>query len=186
MRAATWFDVEHPPQGIVWLLGAEMHDERHKGRNDAYDIFAGLQANDTLFPQPVDYKWLELDRRRLDSSSFSEDVRRDAIALVEAARSKGRDRRRVAGVNVRAIWDAQEEALASMFVAVSMTPTRGLRSGLLFDLTHERFTLIAEAIRQAGEDVAGPEVLVDEVVRFPEGLPQLKNERGFVIVFENA
>jgi hypothetical protein len=44
MRGATWFDKSRPPQGIVWLLGAEAHDERHKGSTDAYDIFAALRC----------------------------------------------------------------------------------------------------------------------------------------------
>jgi hypothetical protein len=51
MRGATWFDRENPPQGVVWLLGAEPHDERHKGRSDAYDILGRLDAEDELFPQ---------------------------------------------------------------------------------------------------------------------------------------
>lgn len=42
MRAGTWFDRDNPPQGVVWLLGAEKHDERHKGTSDAYDILGRL------------------------------------------------------------------------------------------------------------------------------------------------
>jgi len=186
MRAATWFDVEHRPQGVVWLLAAEMHDERHKGKSDAYDIMGQLDAAGRLFPQRVDYKWLELDRRRLDTESFAADVRSDARALVEAAQHSGRDFRTVASVPVRANWEASEGGLSTLYVAVSLQPVRGERSGLEFPMTNDRFLLVAEGIRQAGEDVHGPEVLVDEVLRFPEALPPLTNERGFVVVFENA
>lgn len=76
MRGATWFDQTQPPQAVVWLLGAEQHDERHKGKSDAYDILGQLDRNKTLFPSPLDYKRLELGRRRLDSISFASDYER--------------------------------------------------------------------------------------------------------------
>lgn len=186
MRAATWFDIDQPPQGVVWLLAAVMHDERHKGRADAYDVFGQLEAAATLFPQRVDYKWLELDRRRVDTESFAADVRENARALVEAAHGVGRDARPVASVPLRGIWESVPGGLSTLYVAVSLQPVRGARSGLDFPMTNERFLLLAEGVRQAGEDVFGPEVLVEEVPRFPEALPPLNNERGFVIVFENA
>jgi hypothetical protein len=53
-RGATWFDRTRPPQGVVWLLGAEMHDERHRGRADAYDIFGALDGKGELFPVEID------------------------------------------------------------------------------------------------------------------------------------
>jgi hypothetical protein len=186
MRAATWFDVEHPPQGIVWLLGAELHDERHKGAHDAYDRFAGLEASGELFPVEIDYKWLELDRRRLDTSSLAADARTSARVLVEKARAQGRASGELAGVPAWAAWESAKHGLVALYVAVSTRPVRGVRSGYDIPLTNERFLLLAEAVRQAAEEVERPEALVDELARVPAILQADRGARAFVVVFETG
>lgn len=113
MRAATWFDTGCPPQAVVWLLDAQLHDERHKGSADAYDVFAQLEAAGRLFPVELDYKWLELDRRILDTASFADDVRADAHALVDGARQNGRANGTIAGVPARLAWEQREGDIAS-------------------------------------------------------------------------
>jgi len=184
MRAATWFDMSRPPQGIVWLLGGEIHDERHKGSRDAYDIFGQLEANGTLFPSDVDYKWLELDRRRADTHSFADDVRRDARKLLKLTRSAGRAEGSLAGVDAWLQWGEERGGLAALYVAVSTEPITGARSGYTFPLTNERFLLVAEAVRQAAEDLVGPEVLGDELSRPPDGLGAPHSTRAFFLLFE--
>jgi hypothetical protein len=185
MRAATWFDTSRPPQGIVWLLDAQMHDERHKGSSDAYDRFAALEAAGQLFPEEVDYKWVEFDRRRLDTQSFTADVRRDAEILVGAARTDGRATGTLAGVDTRLAWDASG-SLPELTVGISTKPAVGLRSGLAFPLSNQRFFLLAEAVRAAGEALFGPQVLVDEIHAPPASLGKRENERYFVVVFEHG
>jgi hypothetical protein len=185
-RAATWFDVEHPPQAVVWLLDAQLHDERHQGRADAYDRFAELEAADQLFPTDVDYKWLELDRRRLDTESFAADVRRDARRLVEEARRSGRANGTLAGVPSRLAWEAGQGDLPSLYVAVSTQPVVGQRSGYEFPLTNARFLLLAEAVRQAGESLLGPQVLVGEQLAAPAVLGRRDGERIVLVVFERG
>jgi hypothetical protein len=179
-RGATWFDRTRPPQAIVWLLGAEWHDDRHKGHADAYDILGGLDAAGTLFPREVDLDRLELDRRIADSTHFADDARRDSREVIEAAVNSGRAEGRVAGVPCRILMEKSGE-LVALFGAVSQKPVVGERSGYEFPLTNDRFLLLAEAMRQAAEDVFGPEVLVDQDPRFPGSL---FNERAFVILFE--
>lgn len=180
MRGATWFDKTMPPQGIVWLLGAEKHDERHKGRSDAYDILGALDAAGQLFPQPIDYERLELDRRLLDSQNFADDARRDSRQLIEKVLAETRAEGEIARVPCRLVFQ-KANGLAAVFAAVSVKPVVGDRSGLPFPLTNERFLLLAEAVRAAAEDLLGPEVLAEEDPRFPGGLD---DERGFVLVFE--
>lgn len=179
-RGATWFDQTHPPQGVVWLLGVEMHDERHKGSRDAYDVFGRLDASGQLFPTELDYKLLELDRRRLDSATFADSARRDAATLIRDVAKKGRVRGAVAEVAVRAVWEASDDGTVTLQAAVSLEPVIGARSGLPFPLTQERFLLLAEAVRHAAEDMHTPEVLAEEVYDFPGGL---RNERAFMLVF---
>jgi hypothetical protein len=180
-RGATWFDKSRPPQGIVWLLGAEAHDERHKGSADAYDIFAALDANGTLWPIGTDYKLLELDRRRLDTATFADDVRSDATTLVTQAAESGRASGTLAGVGARLVWERDAGGSVTLHVAISTQPIVGPRSGLEFALTQHRFVLLSEAVRQAAEDLHKPEVLAEEIYDFPGGL---SNERAFVLVFE--
>ena len=186
MRAATWFDTAHPPQGIVWLLDAQIHDERHKGSSDAYDIFAKLEYDGRLFPVEIDYTWLELDRRRLDTDSFAADVLRDARDLVAATRATGRAAGTLAGVPARLAWDYSHGELAALYVAISTQPVQGARSGFEFQLTNERFLLLAEAVRHAGELLLGPQVLVDELPAMPVALGHRGDERAFLVVFERA
>jgi hypothetical protein len=180
-RGATWFDKSRPPRAVVWLLGAELHDERHKGASDAYDIFEALDKADDLFPVTADYKLLELDRRRLDTARFGEDVRRDAKALVTEASSAGRSTGTLAGIPARLVWQADDAGGVTPSVAISMLPVRGERSGFDFALTQQRFLLASEAVRQAAEDLYKPEVLAEETFDFPGAL---NNERAFVLVFE--
>lgn len=186
VRAATWFDVTNPPQGVVWLLDAQIHDERHKGSADAYDRFAQLEASRTLFPVEVDYKWLELDRRRLDTASFASDVRRDAQRLVNVARELGRADGTLAGVPARLAWEHEPGNLAVLYVAVSTRSIPGPRSGFELPLTNQRFLIMAEAVRQAGESLLGPEVLVDELRGGSGALGRRHDERAFLVVFERA
>ena len=169
----------------MWLLAAEMHDDRHKGRADAYDRFAGLEARGVLFPQPIDYKWLELDRRRLDVETFADDVRRDAQAFVTEVVETNRASGHLAGVPVAGMSEERGNFVV-LSVVVSAEPIRGERSGYEFPLTDDRFHLFAEAVRKAAEDRFGPEVLVDELFSLPEplrGAVQYE-ARGFVLVFE--
>lgn len=181
MRGGTWFDRTRSPQGIVWLLGAEWHDERHKGHGDAYDVLGRLDEEGRLFPQQADYDRLELDRRMADSSHFGDDARRDSRELVEHAVERSRAEGKVAAVPCRLIVQENEGGLVALFGAVSLRPVKGDRSGYEFPLTNDRFLLLAEAMRQAAEDVFGPEVLSDEDPKFPGGL---SNERAFVLLFE--
>jgi hypothetical protein len=186
-RAATWFDTTCPPQGVVWLLDAEIHDERHKGTSDAYDLFAQREVDGVLYPVEVDYKWLELDRRRLDTESFADDVRGDARELVLHARKHGRATGSLAGIPARLAWEHAANDLPLLYVAVSVKPIVGARSGFEFPLTNERFLLAAEAVRQAGEELFGPEVLVEEQFAPVAALGgHLRNQRAFMIVFERA
>jgi hypothetical protein len=181
MRGATWFDKGHPPQGIVWLLGAEQHDERHKGARDAYDILGALDAQGVLFPQPIDYKRLELDRRRWDTESFAEDVIRDGQALFEAARESRTAKGALVGVPSRMVLE-EEGGLVIAHVAVSAKPVKGARSGLDFPLTQQRFVLMTQGVRQAVEAVVGTEVLGGESAGgFPGGV---KNERSFALMWD--
>jgi hypothetical protein len=186
MRGATWFETGRPPQAIVWLLDAQIHDERHKGSADAYDIFGQLEESGQLFPLEVDYKWLELDRRLLDTESFAEDVRTDARTLVDAARQQGRATGTIAHVPARLAWEQRPGDIASLYVAVSTRPVTGPRSGRLFPLNRQRFLLLAEAVRQAGEDIYGPEVLVDDQPAPSALLGHRHDERTFLVLFEHA
>ena len=181
MRGATWFDRTQPPQGIVWLLGAEMHDERHKGRRDAYDLLGQLDAR--LLPEKVDYTRLELDRRRRDTESFAQDVVEHADSLYRAAaEGDGRSEADVVGVPTRLIIETNEGDLAAIYVALSRVPMIGPRSGLPFPLTQERFELIAEAFRQAIERATGSSADAGEVHSggFPGGL---HNERAILVMY---
>lgn len=185
MRGATWFDSRHPPQGIVWLLGAQIHDERHKGSADAYDIFERLDRDDALFPLDVDYGRLELDRRKQDTEQFSEIVRRDARALIDKVAADGSATGELAGVQTRAQLSDDVDDLIGLFVAVSTRPVRGRLSGMEFALTNERFLMVGEAVRQAAEQLFGPEVLADETQSPPDSLRQLQpGWRFFLLVFE--
>ena len=181
MRGATWFDRSRPPQAIVWLLAVEEHDERHKGRADAYDIFAQLEGRGELFPTETDYKLLELDRRRLDTASFADDVRENSAAVVKEAAETGRAAGELAGVSARMVWERDDKGTVTLHVAISAEPVHGVRSGLEFPLTDQRFHLLAEAVRQAAEALYKPEVLAEPVWEFPGGL---RNERAFVLIFE--
>jgi hypothetical protein len=180
-RGATWFDKSKPPQAVVWLLGAELHDERHKGRTDAYDIFGQLDRSGKLFPTETDYKWLELDRRRLDTDNFQQDVLADADDLIARTQADGRAEGSLAGVAARAAWHEERDGTTILHVAISREPYTGSRSGYSFPLTDERFLLMSEAVRQRAEARYKPEVLAEEVQEFPGGT---QNERVFVLVFD--
>jgi hypothetical protein len=183
MRGATWFEKNRPPQGIVWLLGAENHDERHKGRLDAYDILARLEVARALFPIAIDYKRLELDRRRRDTETIAAEVRRDAAALFAAA-VPGGGSGTVAGVPVRLVVESDEDGVLTVYVAVSERAVRGRYSGLMFDLTEKRFLGIQEGFRLAFDERFGPPVLIGELrdrSAFPGGL---RWERPFVAMVE--
>jgi hypothetical protein len=189
MRGATWFDVSRPPQGIVWLLGAEMHDERHKGRRDAYDLLAEIDARGELFPQEIDYKRVELDRRRLDTSSFAEDVIGDAHGLFTSA-MRARDSSStgtLAGVPARVVIERTEAGgVSTAYMAVSTEPVIGPRSGLEFPLTQERFELLAVALRTVVEHATGAPADAGELQgadAFPGGL---RAERAILVLFDDA
>jgi hypothetical protein len=181
MRGATWFDRTHPPQGIVWLLGAEQHDDRHKGKSDAYDILGGLDQAGTLFPSELDLKRLELDRRRWDSGSFASDLRSDAAAFASDLINSGRCNTEVAGVRVRGVVE-REDSMIGVYVGVSTRPVAGPRSGLMFPLTEERFLLIQEGVRHALEEEIGGTVLAGlwpDASKLPGGAV---DERVFVVL----
>lgn len=182
MRGATWFDKTMPPQAVVWLLGAELHDERHKGESDAYDILGELDRAGNLFPTDVDYKRLELDRRRWDTESFAEDLRTDAADLIRRGWPDGANGV-LAGVKARLVIQ-REGSFAAIYVAVSEQPVRGKRSGLQFPLTQERFLLLTEGTREAAEEAFGTTVLADELRerdKFPGGV---RGERPFLLLLE--
>lgn len=182
MRGGTWFDKTRPPQGVVWLLAAEWHEEGKKGRADAYDIIGKLSESGELFPAEIDYLRLELDRRRWDVASFAKDLAADADALVTEAAS-GEVKGTVAGVAVRLVV-VEEETLVCVYGAVSQRAVRGRRSGLLFPLDDKRFLGVQEGIRRAFEKVHGPPTECDELrdrSAFPGGL---LNERPFLLLIE--
>jgi len=166
----------------VWLLGAELHDERHKGKSDAYDILGRLDDAGELFPAAVDYKRLELDRRRRDTENIASDVARDAAALVDQAFPAGAEGT-VAGVRVRLI--AEDEAgMTTLYVAVSEQLVAGQHSGLSSPLTERRFLGIILGFRAALEERFGPPVLTEELRErsaFPGGV---RRERPFLVYFE--
>jgi hypothetical protein len=177
LRGATWFDKTKPPQNVVWLLGAEMHDERHKSSRDAYDILGDLDDQGQLMPQPIDYKRLELDRRRWDTQSFAADLRTDADELLALALEKERAAGLLAGVPAR--WSVRrEDDFALVVVAVSVKPTRGPRSGHEFPLDQRRFTLLQEGCREAAERL-GCDALSDEIRQSADVPGGLNNERAF-------
>ncbi|MDQ3630639.1 MAG: hypothetical protein M3417_05055 [Actinomycetota bacterium] len=182
MRGATWFDQDHPPQSVVWLLGAELHDERHKGRSDAYDILGRLDDQGELLPVPIDYKRLELDRRRRDTQNVAADVARDATDLVARALPDGAEGA-VAGVPVRLVVE-DDATTTTLFVAVSERPVAGRHSGLSSPLTERRFVGIILGFRAVLEERYGPPVLTEELrdrSAFPGGL---RRERPFLVYFE--
>jgi hypothetical protein len=183
MRGATWFDCDHPPQGVVWLLGAEQHDERHKGRSDAYDILGVLDQRGELFPQEIDYDRLELDRRRWDQASFGEDVRRDATTLVSQGVPGGANGT-LAGMPARIVTE-ETGALLAMYVAVSTKPVPGQRSGMPIAMTEERFSLLQIAVCSALEDTVGQPEVCEEILdrsTFPGRVH--RSERVFGILLE--
>jgi len=184
MRGATWFDTNHPPQGVVWLLGADVHDERHKGRSDVYDVLGELADQGLLFPQSVDYKRLELDRRLADTANFADDVRSDAERLIARLRDSGRAEGTLAGVKIRAAWTETDDSdVAIVYAGISTEPSRGPKSGYDFPLTEQRFLLLAGALEQAAERVLGREVLTEERSDVPG---KRQDERGLMLVFESS
>lgn len=183
MRGATWFETTRPPENIVWLLGAEQHDERHKGRSDAYDILGALDADEELFPKHPDYLRLELDRRRRDSETFVEDVRNDASALVSSL-VPGEQRASLGGVPVRVIVEQLD--LIALHVAVATDPVKGPLSGLDFPLTEDRFDIIQLGMQQALEARYGPPALLEPLLDTQAFPGRLGRERPFVALVESA
>lgn len=182
MRGATWFEKDNPPQGLVWLLGAEFHDERHQGRSDAYDILAALDSKSELFPRDPDYQRLELDRRRRDTAEIAEDVRRDAAELIASVVPSGGSGT-VAGVAIDVIVE-QDESVMTVYVAVSEKPVLGRHSRLRFSLTEQRFLGIQAGLVRAFEELLGPPVLVGEMLD-RSGFPRrLSGERPFVLMVD--
>jgi hypothetical protein len=183
LRGATWFDTTQPPQGVVWLLGADIHDERHKGRSDVYDVLGELDDQELLFPQPVDYKRLELDRRVADTATFADDVREDARSLVAELQESRRAEATLAGVRTRAAWtEAEDSDITIVYVGISTEASRGPISGYEFPLTEQRFLLLAQALTEAAEEVLGREVLTEERNDVPG---KRQDERGLILVFES-
>jgi hypothetical protein len=182
MRGATWFDRDHPPQPVVWLLGAELHDERHKGRADAYDILGQLDASDQLFPAQIDFKRLESDRRRRDVANVADDVRRDAATAV-ADLNSGEQQTTVAGVPVRLIV-SDNDGMTELFVAVSEAPVTGKHSGLPIELTSPRFLGIMAGISEAVEQAHQPPALAEELLDRSLFPGPLGRERPFLVYFQ--
>lgn len=75
-RGATWFDAD---QHVVWLCAYGWH--RSGERDDAFQLFDRLIANDEIYPTPEDYRRLFLDRegRFVDLA-----MRHAAVARTEA------------------------------------------------------------------------------------------------------
>lgn len=182
-RGATWFDKTKPPQAIVWLLAVEPHDERFKGKRDAYDVFAKLEVAGDLYPTPTDYKLVEFTRRIRETANFGSDAREDAKALlVDVVRSAGYLVGTVAQVPVRfAVVEYGE--LLRISVAVSESPVTGVLSGERFSLTDERFLLLAESVRRAAEDLFGEADAEAPTFDFPR---KLQNERAFELLFPRS
>lgn len=184
MRGGTWFDRTRPPQGIVWLLAAEWHEEGKEGRADAYDIIGDLSESGELFPAEIDYLRLELDRRRWDLASFAEDLTHDAYELAAVALPDG-TKGSVAGVPVRLVV-VEEETLVCVYGAVSQRPARGRRSGIEFALDEKRFLAVQAGIHQAFEKIHGPPTDCEELRdrgAFPGGL---HNERPFLLLLDRG
>jgi transposase len=166
------------------LVGAEQHDERHKGKSDAYDLLGTLEAADDLFPTELDYKRLEFDRRRRDTRSFAPDLQREADVLVDAVLRDGRTDQTLAGIDVRAIAEQQGPVLA-VHVAVSTDPAIGPLSGLEFRLTNERFLLLTESVREAFERRTGI-ALTDESYQSSRFAGSPGSARTFVVLTDAA
>ena len=170
------------PRRSCGSLGAEPHDERHKGKSDASDILGKLDAAGALFPAEIDYKRLELDRRRWDTTSFAADLRDDADRLASAVLGMGDVPETIVNVPIRVVLQ-HDNGMLGVYVAVSTRPVTGVRSGLPFPLTPERFLLIQEGVREAiqrkiGQDVVSGEWLDMSV--FGGGT----EERAFVVFTE--
>lgn len=180
LRGATWFETDNPPQGIVWLLGAGIHDERHKGGTDVYDILGALDDAGQLMPQTVDYDRLELDRRRADASVFPDIARAEADALVADCVRNSHAQGAVAGIPLR-LSGSSDAGTTTLYGAVSRVPVPGVRSGLPFPLTEERFALVVETLRTAAANIGGTDVLTGETYTYPGGLAG--SERAFLLVF---
>jgi hypothetical protein len=179
MRGATWFDRERPPQGIVWLLGFEQHDERHKGRGDAYDVFAALEAVGKLYPVEVDYKLVEISRRVKDTKGFAKTAVIDAMKLLREAVTSEASAGTTAGVGTRALVVADGDVTV-VGVALSMKPVAGELSKAMIPLTEERFLLLAKAFELAAQELFGDADAEIPTYEFPGGL---SNERAFQVAF---
>jgi hypothetical protein len=178
-RGATWFDQGEAPQGIVWLLAMEPHDERHKGKKDAYDVFASLERGGDLYPASVDYKLVELARRIRDTENFGTDAPEDAKALLATVvRTTAIVSGTIAQVPVRLVV-VESGDLARISIAVSALPVTGRLSGLQFELTDDRFRLLAESVRRAAADLFGDADAEAPTFSFPGGL---RNERAFEVL----
>jgi hypothetical protein len=84
------------------------------------------------------------------------------------------------------MWKRSASGPSSLYAAISTRPIRGARSGWQFPLTAARFLLLAEVVRRAGEDLFGPEVLVEELYTSEDPLRKHPNERAIYVVFERA
>lgn len=180
MRGATWFDRASPPQATVWLLGVEDHDERHKGRRDAYDRFAAQEEAGVLYPQPVDEKLRQLWRQMKDTAGFADRVLNEARAMLREVLRGHSFAGSLADVPVRAVIADPHADPAYVSVAVSTRPITGRLSGVDIPLTDERFFLIAELVRQAAAAIGGDADAEIPAFEFPGGL---QGERALAVVF---
>lgn len=180
MRGATWFDRSRPPQGIVWLCGYEPHDERFKGRDDAYDRFARAERDGNFYPEEVDYKALDLSRRTRDANWVSSLAIDECEALLRTAIEDGAAQGAVRGIAIRLRRTLDDPTF--IVVAVSKRPVRGTLFGDLIELTNERFYLVAAAMKAGGARLASDSPEIDiPVHEFPGGL---NDERAFEVALQ--
>lgn len=180
MRGATWFDKTQPPQGVVWLCSYERHDERFAGKDDAYDRFAEQERDGKLYPEPVDYKALELSRRIRDAAWSSDTAIEESATLLQGAVEAGASEGSVRGIDVRLRRVLEDPVF--VVVAVSTKPINGELSRVEIQLTDERFYLVAAAMKEAATRISrsDPDLAIP-THEFPGGL---RHERAFEIALE--
>lgn len=179
-RGATWFEKTRPPQGIVWLCSVEPHDERAKGRDDAYDRFAKQEAAGVLYPLDVDYKALLLARQTRDADWDTPRATAACRELLMTAAESGAAEGTVCGIAVRLRKTLDDPIFVA--VAVSMASVQGELSGVEIEMTQERFFLLGAAMKRAANSMTSGEANIDiPTHEFPGGL---KNERAFEIAFD--
>ena len=165
------------------MVAAELHDERHKGSSDAYDLMAQAEGSDEFFPGEKDYRLMRLHRQRRDVQGLFPDRARDeAAALISEAIEQGGSQGTIAQVPVRMrLTRDPDGGILTLWIAFMQRPVQGSFSGEPIPLTDHRFLLLVATCRSAlSQGRQTDEVLTDQVHDFPGGLA---NERAAVMVF---